>query len=137
MIRHFTAYEPNAWGVCGHKHPTIASAAKCAAKDSRREVREVRGSMIMAAVLVPSRATVSALAVAPKKETTSEPGGCGLPGHVAGLVRGWPAATRWCATCELLDGAGRLCAEATRLAGAAGVRWEVDEISLPPSQVTP
>ena len=70
MIRHFTAYEPNAWGVCGHKHPTIASAAKCAAKDSRREVREVRGSMIMAAVLVPSRATVSALAVAPKKETT-------------------------------------------------------------------
>ena len=60
MIRHFTAYEPNAWGVCGHKHPTIASAAKCAAKDSRREVREVRGSMIMAAVLVPSRATVSA-----------------------------------------------------------------------------
>ena len=70
MIRHFTAYEPNAWGVCGHKHPTIASAAKCAHTDTRREVREVRGSMIMAAVLVPSRATVSALAVAPKKETT-------------------------------------------------------------------
>lgn len=49
------------------------------------------------------------------------PGGCGIPGHVTGGEGTGPGATHWCETCRLLAEAGRLCAEATRLAGAAGV----------------